>query len=204
MTFVEIVNAVLADAFAEGKRDQAKNWVNNRYAWICALEEWSFLKAAVAVTVTSGSMTVTGLPAALGPVIALLDQYGNPLEPVRDYQTFYDRYTGASTSPGQPEAFTVIGASVLVGPASNFTGSFTLIHEQVPVPLSADTDVPIIPAGYHMALVKGGKALGFRATNVPLAAELDAEFRGDIDAMRGTYLTPIRDKQRQSPAYRPC
>lgn len=203
MTFGDILTAVLADGIDPTRRGDAKNWVNNRYTWLCDLEEWSFLKATTSVTVTSGSTVVTGLPANLGPVIGILDQYGNTLEAVRDNETFYQRYTGLAASVGQPEAFTVIGGSVLVGPASNYTGSFQLLYEQVATLLVNDTDVPIIPAGYHMALVKGAKAEGFRITNVPLADQLDAEFRGDIDAMRSKYLTPIRDKQRQVPAYRP-
>lgn len=203
MTFIEIVNAVLADAFDDSKRAAAQTWVNHRYTWLCDLEPWSFMIANPTVTVTSSSMSVTGLPTNLGPVIGLLDQYGNPLEAVRDIETFYERYTGLNnTATGQPEAYTVIGSSVLVGPTSNYTGSFQMIHEQVAAQLSNDSDTPIIPTGYHMGLVHGGKAEGFRLTNIPLADQFDADFRGTIDVMKAKYLAPVRDKQRQSPAYR--
>ena len=205
MTFLQIVNAVLADAFAEGKRADAKNWVNHRYTWLCDLEEWPFMRATTVVTVTAGSATVTNVPTDFAIAQALLDQYGTPLEPVRDPQDFYDRYYGQTVANGKPEAFTIDGGVLLVGPTSNETSAlYKLVYQRAAAALSADGDVPIIPTGYHMGLVHGGKAEGFRLTNVPLADQFDADFRGTVDAMRAKYLSPMRDKRRQSPAYRAC
>lgn len=205
MNFKAIQDAVLVDAFAEGKRAEAIKWINSRYSWLCDLESWTFMQGTAAVTVTSGSQLVSNLPTDFGIAVGLIDQYGASLECLRDAAEFYSRYTNPSApTTGQPEAYTVIGGSILVGPTANVTSTaFTLLYEKTAAALVNDSDTPIIPAGYHVALVHGGKAAGFRLTNIPLADQFDAEFRGHIDAMRAKYLTAMRDKQRQIPAYRP-
>lgn len=204
MTFKQLQDAVLADAFAEAKRADVKNWLNFRYTWIFDVDEWTFTQGTALVTVTSGSQAVTNLPSDFGLAYALYKSDGSPLEPV-DYQTFQASYY-STTSPlsGPPEAFTVLGSSILVGPTSNETkADYSLAYEKTVTPLSADTDVPVIPSGYHLALVHGAKAEGFKLTNVPLADSFDADFQAAVTTMRRKYLRSLPHNQAQSPAYRP-
>jgi hypothetical protein len=75
-------------------------------------------------------------------------------------------------TPGFPEIFTVYGStdkppvstvSVYPVPTSNLNYSIGLTN--IPLPLSADADVPIIPTLYHYALVRGAAAVGLESDN---------------------------------------
>lgn len=204
MTFLELQDAVLADAFDASKRGDVKNWINHAYAILCDLDEWTWMRASAAVAVTSGSQTVSSMPADFGVANALVDQYGASLEKILDPEVFYDRYTGLGASTGQPEAFVNVNNGLLVGPTSNVSSSaFRLVYERVVTAMSADSDVPILPAMYHMALVHGAKAEGARLTLMPDAPNFDQAFQTSIEAMRNKYLRPIHDRAPQVPAYRP-
>lgn len=204
MTFKEIQDAVLADAFAEGKRSDAKRWINFRYTWLFDVDEWTFTQGSAVVTVTASSQLVSNLPSDFALAYTLYTSDGTPLTPL-DYQEFQRQYY-STTSPqvGPPSAFSVLGSSIVVGPASNVTATdYLLLYEKTVTQLSNDSDVPVIPTGYHLALVHGAKAEGFKLTNVPLADSFDADFQAAVTTMRRKYLRAIPHTQSQSPAYRP-
>jgi hypothetical protein len=204
MTFVDIVDAVLADAFAESRRLDAQTWVNFRLAWIWDVADWTFADATDAVTVTSGSQIVSGIAADIAVVYGMWRSDGTPLMPIENYSDFAKLYVGTNnTAGGLPEAYTVLGTSVFVGPTSSETNSgYLLSYQKAPTLLVNDSDVPGIPAGYHLALVHGGKAEGFKLTNVPLAQAFDADFQAAITAMQHKYLDASRPRVVQAPAYR--
>lgn len=205
MTFVEIQNAVKANGFAESDRASIKTWINFRLGWIWDLDDWTFVQGSAAVTVTTGSQTVSNLPSDFATALGLWNARGCPLEPVPEYRDFASRYLGTSNiGSGVPEAYTVLGSSILVGPTSNETSSgYLLGYEKAPTMLVSDTDVPGIPSQYHLALVHGAKAEGFKLSNVPLADAFDADFQAAITAMRRKYLRSMRGTATQVPAYRP-
>lgn len=196
MTYLEIVNAVLADAFAESKRASAKQWVTFRYNWLWDLEDWTFAKGTDAVTVTSGSQVVSGVATDFSTALGLYDARGNPLTPVRDYRDFAAMYVGTdNAATGTPEAFTVVGSSIFVGPTSNETSSgYLLVHEKIATPLVNDGDVPNIPLGHHLSLVHGAKAEGFKLSNISLAADFDADFQADVQVMQRKYKSNIKEQ----------
>lgn len=204
MTFVEIVNAVLADAFAEARRTDAKRWVNFRLAWIWDVGDWTFADGTDAVTVTAGSQVVTGVASDIAVVYGMWRSDGTPLLPIEKYADFANAYVGTgNATTGLPEAYTVLGTSIFVGPTSSETNSnYLLAYQKAPTLLVNDSDTPGIPAGYHIALVHGGKAEGFKLTNVPLAAAFDADFQAAITAMQHKYLDANRPRVTQAPAYR--
>jgi hypothetical protein len=108
-----------------------------------------------------------------------------------------------NASTGLPEAYTVQGTTIYVGPTSSETSANYLLHYQkAPTLLVNDSDVPGIPAGYHLALVHGAKAEGFKLTNVPLAAAFDADFQAAITAMQRKYVDASKPRVVQAPAYR--
>ncbi len=196
MTFKEIQDAVLSDRFDESQRGDAKHWVNHRYAWIWALEEWNFQYGTDDVTVTSGSQAVTGVTSDLAAVLTLQRSDGTPLVPLSPAD-FYGHYYG-STQTGSPEAFTVVNGAVMVGPTSNETATtYRLVYEKEPTLLVADNDVPAIPAGFHFALVHGGAAEGLKLQNDPTFQAFEQDFQASITAMRRKYLSNVRGTHEQ-------
>lgn len=204
MTYVQIQNAVLADGFAEGKRSDAKNWIQARHAWLWDLEEWTFRQGSGTVTFTANSQTIAGTPSDFRAAVALYDAQGNLLQGYRDHREFFDRYNvNLQTGTGTPEAFTVYGGQILVGPKGDGTTGLLLYEKSKPA-LSADGDTTGLPEGYDLALVHGGKAEGFKLANVPLWQGFDDDFTAFANAMRRNYLTALRSQgTEQLGAYRP-
>lgn len=203
MNFLELQNATLQDSFTESRRADVKNWLNARYTWMWDYADWTFADATANVTVTAGSREVTLEPADLGVVYDLFRADSEPLEAIT-YDEYALNYLGTgNTSSGLPEAYTVLGTSILVGPTSSETNAgYLLSYQKIATLLSADGDTPAIPAGYHMALVAGAKGLGFKMTNVPLSQVFDAEYQAAIQAMSRKYLENNKPRGRQTPAYR--
>jgi len=205
VNFLALQNAVLADAFAEAKRADAKLWINFRNTWIFDVEDWSFTKGTDAVTVTANSQVVSGVSADFAVALGLWNAEGVPLDPVPTYADFASYYIGTgNATTGKPEAFHVLGTSILVGPTSSETSAgYLLAYEKAPTLLVADGDIPNLPEGYHMALVHGAKAEGFKLSNVPLAGAFEEDFAAAIEVMKSKYLTSNRTGHAQVPVYRP-
>lgn len=204
MTFKQIVDAVLLNLFDESQRSDAKNWVNHRYGWLLSIEEWAFLKATEPVTVTAGSQTVTDVSSAFGVALGMWDADGRPLKAYDDRQAFLSRYNTNLAVSGTPEAFCVIGSTILVGPTPDTSSStYLLAYEKDGSELSADGDVPIIPTLFHLALVHGGRAEGMKMQLNPSWRDVEQDFLASIDAMRRRYLVSSRQTGEQVPAYRP-
>lgn len=192
MTFQQIVDMVLAGSFDETKREHAKAWVNSRYGMLLDLETWSFMRSTDTVTVTAGSRVVTGLPDDFGIGMALLDDNGDPLIAVGDPSEFLVTYP-SDTDQSTPEAWTQIGASVMVGPASDETNtSWTIVYERAHVDMTNDQSVPIVPTQYHLTIVHGAKAEGMRMLGIPLWQEHEEAWMAGIEAMRRKYLATVR------------
>lgn len=203
MTFDQILDQVLADGFSSTKREPAKEWVNAAYQWLWDAEEWSFRTGVATVGVTAGSANVGAMPTDFGIAVYLLNSDGEPLRPIQDVRQFYALY--GDGEQGVPEAFTVVGATSLrVGPVSSVTESdWQLVYEKQAIALSNGTDVPSIPGNYHMGIVQKARAEGMRLLGIPLwQGQLDAALE-TLDAMRQSYLSPIRGEVEQVGAFRP-
>lgn len=204
MSYVQIQNAVLADGFAEAKRSDAKNWIQFRHAWLWDLEEWTFRFGTATVTFTSGSQTVAGLPSDFKTALGLYTSTGDPVRPIRDIREFLNAYNAnLQNGSGTPEAFTVVGETMLVGPAGDGTSGLLLYEKSKPA-LVNDTDTTGLPDGYDLALVHGGKAEGFKLANVPLWSGFDDDFTAAANALRRNYLNSIRGDSAQLGAFRPA
>lgn len=203
-TFLELQDAVILGLLDESDRAAAKTYINHRYGWILALEEWSFLNDTASVTVTDGSQTVTNLPTDFGIPIGLWDSDGNPLQAMSDWRAFLSRYNANLGDSGSPEAYTVIGSSLLVGPTPDTTATdFLLAYELEGAAMVADGDVPIIPTLFHVALIHGGRAEAMKMAFNPQWQAVEQDFLASIDAMRRRYLVGVRSTGEQVPAYRP-
>lgn len=165
------------------------------------MEEWEFAKATDAVAWSSGSQTVTGVAADFGIAFSLVDSDGEPLAPVADSRDFYAAYLDGST--GTPEAFTVVGSTILVGPTPSKAGTATLYYRREATLLSADGDTPAFPAGFHFALVHGAAAEGLKLQNDPTWQAFEQDFQASITAMQRQYVVGLRAAGDQFGAYRP-
>ena len=176
--------------------------MNFRYEWLWDVDEWTFRNGTATVSLSPNSGVVGNLPADLGIPLALFRSDGSPLMPISELRMFQAIY--GSGTPGMPEAFCPVGTSILVGPTSAVSdSSCTLVHEKGWTALVNNTDVPLIPLGYHLALVHGGKAEGLKLKNIPLWESFDADFQAAITAMRRNFLAPTRGELTQAGAYRP-
>lgn len=205
MTFVQIQNAVLADAFAEGKRADVKNWIIARHAWLWDLEEWAFRFTSAPVVFTANSQVVNlGAIADFRAVEGLYDAQGNQLRAYKDFRAFLDRYNvNQNLGSGRPEAYTVLGSQLLVGPNGDGSAGL-LVYEKAKPMLVNDGDPTGLPDGYDLALVHGGKAEGFKLANIPLWQGFDDDFTAFANAMRRNYLTAVRQAgAAQFGAFRP-
>lgn len=204
MTFREIVDAVLSDRFSESQRADAKVWVQHRYWWLWTLEPWTFKQGTDLVTITAGSQTVTGLATDVLSAHALIGPDG-PLAMIPDPRVFYAEYLPTSTEVGQPEAFTMVGSTVIVGPIpdTSSTDQYTLVYEKEFTPLAEDSDVPALPPGSHFALVHGGCAEGLKLQNDPTWQSFEQDFQATLTVLRQGYLSSMKGAATQFGAYRP-
>lgn len=203
MDFKSLQDAVLADAFDETKRADAKTWIQFRHSWLWDLDDWAFKYATATVTFTAGSMTVDG-PTDFHAGIALFDNTGCLVRPVADFRKFFTDYNAnLQNGSGTPEAWTVVGGTLMVGPAGDGTTGI-LVYEKTKPSLVNDTDTTGLPDGYDLALVHGGKAEGFKLSNVPLWQGFDDDFTAAATTLKQNYLTEVKAASaRQLGAYRP-
>lgn len=206
MTFKQIQDAVIADAFTETDRANVKVWINTRGAMLWGLDEWAFTKASALVTVTAGSGAVTNMPTDFSTVLDLFRDDGTKLKAYEEYREFANIYLGTNNSSvGVPEAYTVLGEqSLIVGPLSSVaSGNYLLAYENAWTDLVNDADVPALPPDCHLALVHGAKSEGFTLKSILLADPFEKMWQSYIETMGRTHLTALRGAQHQTPPYRP-
>jgi hypothetical protein len=203
MTYVDIQNAVLKNAFSEGRRSEVKQWIQFRHAWLWDLEQWTFKFATSAVVFAASSQIVGAVPADFRTALALYDANGNPISGIRDMRTFFDSYNAnLQNGIGIPEAFTVVGSQIMVGPAGDGSAGL-LVYEKSKPALVNDGDLTGLPDGYDVALVHGAKAEGFKLSNIPLWQGFDDDFTAAANALRRNYLIAMRGQAGQLGAFRP-
>jgi hypothetical protein len=196
VTFKELQDRVLANAFDETERDAVKVAINHRLQQMWDAEAWSFKFSSVACTVVNGNDELQG-----APVFATVDSVFNPdgdaLIAITDPREFYLNYVSSSSQEsGDPEAFTVLGGRILLGPVpdADATG-YQLLYELPLTLLVGDADVPSVPDGYHLALANGAKAQMFADRNIPgFAQQFEGLWASALETMRnGPYLETVRD-----------
>jgi hypothetical protein len=203
LTFKALQDAVLADAFDESKRADAKNWITFRHAWLWDLYEWTFRFGTANVVFTAGSQIVGSMPADFRIALNLFNSTGGEVRGIRDARTFFASYNAnLANGSGSPEAYTAVASQLFVGPAGDGSSGL-LVYEKSKPALVNDGDLSGLPDGYDLALVHGGKAEGFKLANVPLWQGFDDDFTAAVNAMARNYLTGIRGQVGQMGAFRP-
>ncbi len=201
MNFGEILDMVCKDGIAPTYRLDAKTWVRNRHAWMWAKADWTFKRTTGTVTFTANQQ-VAEAPTDLQAVFAIYDAQGSRLTGMRTAE-FFDFYnTNAYTGVGAPEAYTVWGDSLLVGPKGDGSSGIIVYEKKLPT-LTEDDDSTGLPEPFDLALVFGAKAAGYRATNNPIASSLDAEFQASVQMMESAWVEQVLEAGGQLAAYRP-
>lgn len=202
LPYLTIQNMVLEDAFPEVKRTDAKEWIRTAHRKIWDAGDWSF-KSTIATTISVVAGVVTQ-PSDVADVYALYDNTGSPLEPFYDVRLFYDRYNSLVGGVGIPEAYCVVGTSLVVGPAASGTlTNYQLAYKKSKPTLSADADLTGLPDAFDMAVVYGGKWIGFTLINNPFADDFKQLFDDAVADLNENYIGGIDRVGTQQPAYRP-
>lgn len=206
MNFGQILDAICEDGIDPSRRSDAENWVNFRHAWIWGAADWTFKYAQAPITFTNGQQIIAAndMPTNLHAVYAIYDAHGEPLRAFRDVRQFFDRYNTLAIpiTTAYPEAYSVINGQIYVGPVGDGSTGI-IVYQKERTPLVNDTDPTGLPDGFDLALVHGGKAEGFKMTNIPLASNFDADFTAAVTAMENDWLDQTLETGEQSGAYRP-
>lgn len=202
MTSAELLDLILLD-FEPALRSRALAALNNRYAHLWNLEDWTFRYSTVNPTTAANTLALAGLPADFGVVVNLWNELGDRLAYVTGRE-FYDRYL--PTVYGQPEAFTVTNGQILLGPIPIAVTTWTLHYRKRLTLLADGIDVPAIPAEYHLALVHGARA-ELLATYDPDGGAMEQLWQLDIQAMAREYLSDVEGEPAEwgaDPTWRSC
>jgi hypothetical protein len=185
MTVGDLLDEILLDRFELSHRPRALKALNNRYAHLWAIEDWTWKYAHIPVTVTAGSQTASGLPADFGVPYYLWDENASPLSYVQIDQFTFVYSTG---TVGSPAAWTVVNGQILLGPTPNRDASFSTYYRKHLVPLSDEGQTTQVPLEFQLALVHGGRAELLAFYSDPTAAGEEEQWQMDLDALRRDYL----------------
>jgi hypothetical protein len=197
MTYAELqaeLITVPAARFKETQRGSVKRWINDRYAELWGLEDWSFRKAFATLPVVGGTNVATA-PTDMAAPLGIWDNFGNRLiyMPTRDYFTIHL----AGTSSGTPGNFTMVNDQILLDPTPSGSASFTIHYDKAVTLLSADGDVPAFPAAYHYLLVHGATATGSVQVNDFTYQFAEQRWTTGIDSMRKDLLAEQSEETQQ-------
>jgi hypothetical protein len=131
------------DFLSSTRVNQFLNW---SYKEICRYMPWPFLETSAT---GASPLTITDLGSVLSVVGSLSDV---PLQAVDRRQVLISDDDLNDT--GTPEIFWLENNTLNVWPGSS-TDTVTVQYIKSPPDLSADSDVPVIPADYHELIVDG-------------------------------------------------
>lgn len=197
MTFLELQNALLPAGvgntarFKENQRDQVKAWINDRYAELWGLEDWTFRKGKVTVSVTAGS-NVLDTPDDFGIVLdnGLVTADGEPLTYVT-VDEYMRRHLGGSS--GTPVCYTVVNRQILLDPTPGTTSSaWELYYDKALTLLVNNGDIPALPVEHHYMLVHGAEATGQVRMQDFTYQFSEQRWQNQLAAMRRNYLADQR------------
>lgn len=199
MTFLESIDEILSDRFAESKRASAKRWYNHRYGRLWAQEPWTFKMGVVDFTLGAGDQTVS--LGTLQRVHAIKNHTYAPSYSDIDMLRPEDYLDAISDTGGVPYGLTIINNVIRFDRPYTTGGSFRAIGELKFVPLVADADVPLLPEEFHMAPVHGAISEGLRLENDPSWEAAEADFQSSIQDMRKSYLLQALNTKDAVPAW---
>lgn len=209
MTFLELqqeLSTVPGHRFKSTQASSYKKWINARAAELWGLEDWTFRKAYASLSVTGSNDAATS-PSDLGVVLGIWDSDGDPITylPVADFAARHI----SNTSTSDTTVYTVVNKSILLDPTPSGSSSAWKIYYDraychlssggayVAGDMSADTDVPALPAETHYLLVHGATAMGSVNMNDFTYQFAEQAWLSGIESMRRNYLVDQRGATQQ-------
>lgn len=194
MTFKEIYEEVAQRGFTELATEpeqltRLKRWVNQSYREITDMAQWPFLEATKEGTA----------PVTVADLAHVLSVTNKTVDETLDY---LDRRTVVDVDPalndtGIAEYWYREGeTSVRVYPLDT-SSTLVVRYLKLPAELSADGDVPLIPAAYHDLIVDGAVVRAFKNRDEYQAAQfIRQEWERGVRQMKHTLLKPNYDRDR--------
>jgi hypothetical protein len=189
MSVGDLLDGILLDRFEPEHRARALEGLNNRYAHLWAIEDWTWKYAQIPVIISVGVQNGSGLPADFGVPMYLWDDRGNELT-YQEISAFRFHYPPA-TQQGPPECWTVVDQQIMFGPIPGSNATFQTYYRKRLIPLTDEGQVPDIPLEFQLALVHGGRAELLAFYNDPTAADMEQLWQMDLDALRKDYLADV-------------
>lgn len=160
-----------------------KRWVNLAYTEVCEQDDWPFLR-----TTTTGTapLSVTDL----GSIANIRNSTLDTEMEYRDERDLIDLF-GDLTTTGDARFYYLTDEDTIAVYPADTTSTLKVTYFKVPTELSADSDTPLLPSRYHMAIVEYAVAHAYKDNDNPQAAQF-ARQEGDrlVQMMRERLLVP--------------
>jgi hypothetical protein len=201
VTFLELQNSLLPAGvgntarFKEGQREEVKKWLNDRYAEVWGLEDWTFRKAVAPLAVTASDDTPV-MPTDFGIALQLWNETGAKV-PYVDPDTFFLAHLSATASLGNPSRFTVLNRQIYLDPTPGATSTWQVYYEKALTLLVGDAAVPLLPVEHHYMLVHGAEATGQVRVQDFTYQFSEQRWQNQLQAMKRNYLADQRGETGQ-------
>ena len=196
MTFLELQNALLPAGvgntarFKEGQREEVKKWLNDRYAELWGLEDWTFRKAYGDLAITASDDTPV-MPTDFGISRKVWDASGAKV-PYLAPDDFFDIHIPSGTDTGPSSVYTLVNGQIYLDPTPGSSGTWKVYYERKITQLVADGAVPLIPVEHHYALVHGAEATGQTRIQDFTYSFSEQRWQNQLAAMRRNFLVDQR------------
>ena len=160
-----------------------KRWVNLAYTEVCEQDDWPFLRAS---TTGSAPLSISDL----GSISNVRNSSLDLAMEYRDERDLIDLF-GDLTVTGDARWYYLTSESTIAVFPADASSTLKVTYWKVPSELSADSDTPLLPSRYHMAIVEYAVAHAYKDNDNPQAAQV-ARQEGDrlVQMMRERLLIP--------------
>jgi hypothetical protein len=204
LTFKTIQDRVITYGFGEADRTNIKGWINVRYSDIVGRRRWSWLSEQLTLNTVTGQSNysiatlTTNTFSRHGRLQST--QLTAPDPVFVDMMSMDDwaasRNIGDLTTRGVPEFYGLWDGELWFWPVPAAVYSYTWKFYKTYTELSADGDIPLVPANFSNVLVIGALAEAAQRDRDPeLYALRSAEFERKINEMIGA----DRSQQEETP-----
>lgn len=167
---------------------RAKQWINDAVHAICEEAAWPFLEATATGT---APLTISDLR----EVLYVVDTAQKLRLRHSDARDVVDLDPDVTTS-GTPAIYWIDGLTTLKVWQTNTANTLSVRYIKVPTDLSADADVPVVPARYRSTIIDIAAARALEdSSNHDEAARLRQVAALDIERMKDSLLDRAADDQ---------
>lgn len=148
----QVIGMTQTERLVNASPEFVKAMVNKGYHIIERSALWKFSEGESVINATAGDRTAADLPSDLGVPLMV---YSNRLRNELPYHDDRQRFVNPSTT-GPVSHYSLWGGELKFYPLPSANESFVLRYYKTWDDLSADADVPVIPATFHDLLIDYG------------------------------------------------